>query len=130
MSLHITQTVALCMEKGFEVPAGMANKCENFCRNVRNYLKPYYSEKTKASLSAFALYALTRLKKVRFGVVLQALMLVQDVSKEAEALLNKYGLEGFPMEALGWLLEAFFPESPEDAPVVTRLLGQSLLLDL
>jgi uncharacterized protein YfaS (alpha-2-macroglobulin family) len=84
-------------QKGFDVPDETLQGVMNYLRDIESYYPYWYSEQTRWTLSAYALY-------------------VRDLSgdrdsQKAERLLNEAGLENLSMEAIGWLWPVIDNES-------------------
>ena len=60
-----------------------------YLREIESHYPSWYSEETRWTLSAYALYVRD--------------LLGDRDARKAEALLNNAGLETLPMEAIGWL---------------------------
>jgi len=88
-TIHVAHALARAQQKGFAVPADMQQNALNYLRDIENYYPGWYSQETRWTLSAYALYV-------------RNLMGDHDAQK-AEALLDKAGLERLSMEAIGWL---------------------------
>ncbi|MBN2116649.1 MAG: hypothetical protein JW730_08765 [Anaerolineales bacterium] len=88
-TIHVTHALVRAGQKGFEVPAEMQRNALSYLREVESHYPHWYSQRTRWTLSAYALY-------------------VRDLAGErdapkAENLLREAGIENLSMEAVGWL---------------------------
>ena len=88
-TIHAAHALVRAMEKGFTVPADMQQNVLIYLREVDSHYPDWYSPETRRTLSAYALYV-------------RNLMGDRDAAG-AEALLNDAGLDGLPIQAVGWL---------------------------
>jgi hypothetical protein len=88
-SIHVTHALFRARQKGFDVPVDMQQNALSYLRDIENHYPSWYSEQTRWTLSAYALYV-------------RNLMGDRDAQK-AEKLLRDAGLENLSMEAIGWL---------------------------
>jgi hypothetical protein len=88
-TIHVTHALYRAQQKGFEVPTNMQQNALNYLRDIESHYPSWYSEQTRWTLSAYALYV-------------RNLTGDRDAGK-AERLLNDAGLENLSMEAIGWL---------------------------
>ena len=88
-SIHATHALLRAQQKGFPVPAEMQPSGLQYLREIESHYPSWYSEETRRTLSAYALYV-------------RNLAGDRDAGK-AERLLNQAGLENLSMEAIGWL---------------------------
>jgi alpha-2-macroglobulin len=88
-TIHVTHALYRASSKGFTVPAEMQQRALEYLRQIENYYPTWYSQRTRQTLSAYALYV-------------RNLMGDRDPTK-AVGLLNESGLEKLPMDAVGWL---------------------------
>jgi alpha-2-macroglobulin len=96
-TIHVAHALIRAQQKGFDVPPEMRQGALNYLRDIESYYPYWYSEQTRWTLSAYALY-------------------VRDLSGERDAqkakhLLNEAGLENLSMEAIGWLWPVIDNES-------------------
>lgn len=88
-SIHVTHALVRAREKGYEVPDEMLRPALDYLRNIENYYPYWYSENTRRTLSAYAIF-------------------VRDLAgdsdpQKAETLLRDAGLENLSLDAVGWL---------------------------
>jgi uncharacterized protein YfaS (alpha-2-macroglobulin family) len=88
-TIHVTHALFRAQEKGFDVPVEMQQNALVYLRDIENHYPSWYSQDTRWTLSAYAIY-------------------VRDLTgdrdaRKAEALLNEAGLDKLSMEAIGWL---------------------------
>jgi uncharacterized protein YfaS (alpha-2-macroglobulin family) len=88
-TIHVTHSLFRAQQKGFDVPVEMQQNALAYLREIENHYPSWYSQDTRWTLSAYALYV-------------RNLMGDRDAQK-AEALLNEAGLDKLSMEAIGWL---------------------------
>lgn len=96
-TIHVAHALARASQKGFEVPMDMKLQVNGYLQEIESHYPAWYSERTRRTLSAYALYV-------------RNLMDDRDVSK-AESLMREAGLDGMPMQAIGWLWPSI--DSPE-----------------
>lgn len=100
-TIHVTHALFRAGQKGFDVPAEMQQSSLNYLREIESHYPSWYSQETRWTLSAYALYV-------------RDLMGDRD-SQKAEGLLNEAGLERLSMEAIGWLWPVIDDEVQLDA---------------
>ncbi len=88
-TIHVTHALLRARQKGFDVPAEMQQNALNYLRDIENHYPGWYSQDTRWTLSAYALYVRNMAGD-------------RDAGK-AEQLLQEAGLERLSMEAIGWL---------------------------
>ena len=88
-TIHVTHALILAQQKGFDVPADMLQNALSYLRDIESHYPSWYSQDTRWTLSAYALYV-------------RNLTGDRDARK-AERLLDDAGLERLSMEAIGWL---------------------------
>jgi hypothetical protein len=88
-TIHATHALFIAQQKGFDVPATMQQNALSYLRDIESHYPSWYSQDTRWTLSAYALYV-------------RNLMGDRDAGK-AEQLLNEARLERLSMESIGWL---------------------------
>ncbi|HLE50432.1 MAG TPA: alpha-2-macroglobulin family protein, partial [Anaerolineales bacterium] len=88
-TIHVAQALQRAELKGFAVPAEMQQSLREHLRQIESYYPTWYDESTRQTLSAYALYV-------------RKLMGDRDPDK-ALRLIEKAGLKGLSLEAVGWL---------------------------
>jgi hypothetical protein len=88
-TIHIAHALQRAKIKGFSVPAEMQSSALDYLRQVESHYPSWYSQQTRWTLSAYALYV-------------RNLMNDQDPSK-ALRLLKEAGLDNLSLDAIGWL---------------------------
>jgi uncharacterized protein YfaS (alpha-2-macroglobulin family) len=88
-TIHVAHALFIAGQKGFDVPADMQQNALSYLRDIESHYPTWYSQDTRWTLSAYALYA-------------RNLTGDRDAGK-AQRLLNEAGLENLSMEAIGWL---------------------------
>jgi uncharacterized protein YfaS (alpha-2-macroglobulin family) len=88
-TIHVAHALFRAQEKGFTVPSDMQQNTLTYLRDIESHYPSYYSQDTRWTLSAYALYV-------------RNLTGDRDAQK-AEKLFNEAGLDKLSMEAIGWL---------------------------
>ena len=88
-TIHVAHALYRAGQKGFEVPSEMQQGALNYLRDIESHYPYWYSEQTRHTLSAYALYV-------------RNLSGDRDAQK-AQRLLEDAGIENLSMEAIGWL---------------------------
>ncbi len=88
-TIHVAHALIRAREKGYSVPPETLESALNYLRDIENRYPAYYSERTRQTLSAYALYV-------------RALAGERD-SQKASRLLDSAGLQNLSIEAIGWL---------------------------
>ncbi|KAA3645374.1 MAG: hypothetical protein DWQ07_12970 [Chloroflexi bacterium] len=88
-TIHSAHALEMARQKGFDVPEFMQTSVLDYLRNIENYYPYWYSQRTRDTLSSYALYV-------------RDLMGDRDPDK-ARNLFNERGVEDLSMEAVGWL---------------------------
>lgn len=88
-SVHTAHALFRAAENGYDVPAEMQQSVLGYMQNLKDHFPAWYSEQTKISITAYALYV-------------RDLMGDRD-SVAAENLILFYGLDAIPIDAIGWL---------------------------
>ncbi|MBI5963816.1 MAG: hypothetical protein HY863_10110 [Chloroflexi bacterium] len=88
-SIHVTHALFRAQQKGFDVPAEMQQNALSYLRDIENYYPSWYSQQTRWTISAYALYVRD--------------LMGDPSTRKAEKLLSDAGLENLSMEAIGWL---------------------------
>jgi uncharacterized protein YfaS (alpha-2-macroglobulin family) len=96
-TIHTAHALFWAKSKGFTVPQDVQQRALEYLRQIESHYPSYYSEDTRRTLSAYALYV-------------RHLMGDHDPAK-AVNLLDEAGLEKLSLDAIGWLWPVL-----EDAP--------------
>jgi uncharacterized protein YfaS (alpha-2-macroglobulin family) len=88
-TIHVAHAIVRAEQKGFEIPDEMQQGALNYLRDIESHYPYWYSEQTRRTLSAYALYV-------------RNLSGDRDAQK-AQRLLSEAGIENLSMEAIGWL---------------------------
>jgi uncharacterized protein YfaS (alpha-2-macroglobulin family) len=88
-TIHVAHALVRAREKGFEVPEEMLQGALNYLREIESHYPYWYSEQTRHTLSAYALYV-------------RNLSGERDAQK-AQRLFSEVGVDDLTMEAIGWL---------------------------
>lgn len=100
-SIHVAQALIRAEQKGFQVPEGMWEGLQPYLRNIENHYPDWYSQHTRNTLSAYALY-------------------VRDLKGDSDPvkarnLLNKQGIETLSLDAVGWIWQVLIDQPQSDA---------------
>ena len=114
-SIHVAHALQRAQLKGFDVPADMQQKALVYLKQIENHYPDYYSEHTRQTLSAYALYV-------------RDLMGDKDANKAA-ALIDKAGLENLDLDAVGWLWKVLLdsPNQTEKVDRIRRMVNNSVV---
>jgi hypothetical protein len=100
-TIHVTHALIRAKQKGYEIPADMEQNALVYLRDIESHYPYWYSQDTRWTLSAYALYVRN---------------LADDRdSGKAERLLKDAGLENLSMEAIGWLWSVINDQEQLDA---------------
>jgi uncharacterized protein YfaS (alpha-2-macroglobulin family) len=88
-TIHAAHAFIRAQQKGFEVPVEMQQGALNYLREIEAHYPYWYGQRTRWTLSAYALYV-------------RELSGDRDAQK-AQNLLRQAGVDDLPMEAIGWL---------------------------
>jgi uncharacterized protein YfaS (alpha-2-macroglobulin family) len=91
-TIHVTHALVRARQKGYDAPDEIFQRALAYLKNIENYYPNWYSERTRRTLSAYALYV-------------RNLAGDRDTQK-AENLLRDAGLDGeasLSLDAIGWL---------------------------
>jgi hypothetical protein len=88
-TIHVTHALARAAQKGYTVPDEMLSRTMAYLRDIESHYPWWYTEDTRRTLSAYALYV-------------RNLWGDRDAGK-ALRLINDIGLDNLSMEAIGWL---------------------------
>ena len=88
-SIHVAHALVRAGQKGFDVPPEMLQGAQNYLREIESHYPAWYSQHTRWTLSAYALYV-------------RNLSGDRDAQKAGQLLRNA-GIENLSMQAIGWL---------------------------
>jgi alpha-2-macroglobulin len=88
-SIHVAHALQRAEDKGFDVPQSAQDQALSYLRTIEDRYPDYYSQETRRSLSAYAVYV-------------RHLMGDSDPAK-ADRLLGETSLDDTPLETLAWL---------------------------
>ncbi|MBN1451792.1 MAG: hypothetical protein JW963_12320, partial [Anaerolineales bacterium] len=100
-TIHVAHALARAEQKGFDVPQNMQDQLLPYLQNIENYYPSWYTQRTRWTLSAYALYV-------------RDLMGDNDPAK-ARQLLAEATLDGIPLEAVGWIWQVLV-DDPNSGP--------------
>lgn len=110
-TIHVTHALIRARQKGFDVPPEMLQNALNYLWNIESRYPHWYSQQTRQTLSAYALYV-RNLNGERDSV-------------KAEKLLRDAGLETLRMEAIGWLWPVIEDRAQREA--ISRFVGNRVV---
>ncbi len=91
-TIHTAHALYRAESKGFEVPSEMRQAVLGYLRSIEDHYPSYYSQRTRQTLSAYALYVRT---------------LIGDPDpQKALKLINQAGLDNLSLDAVGWLWQS------------------------
>ncbi len=96
-TIHVAHALARAQQKGFEVPEDMWYMALGYLQNIENYYPYWYSEYTRNTLSAYALYV-------------RDLMGDPDSAK-ARDLYHQSGFDHISMAGIGWIWQVLVDDS-------------------
>jgi uncharacterized protein YfaS (alpha-2-macroglobulin family) len=96
-TIHVAHALQRAELKGFEVPVAMQEQALYYLQDIESHYPYWYSQRTRWTLSAYALYV-------------RDLMEDNDAPK-ARQLLAEAGLEDLPLEAIGWTWEVLVDDA-------------------
>ena len=95
-TIHVAHALQRAKTKGFDVPQNMQDQLLPYLQNIENYYPSWYTQRTRWTLSAYALYV-------------RDLMGDNDPAK-ARQLLAEATLDGIPLEAVGWIWQVLIDD--------------------
>ncbi len=99
-TIHAAHALYRAQSKGFEVPAEMQQAALGYLRDIESHYPAYYSQHTRQTLSAYALYVRT--------------LMGDPDPKKALKLIDQAGLDNLSLDAVGWLWQSI-EDSPDAA---------------
>jgi uncharacterized protein YfaS (alpha-2-macroglobulin family) len=114
-TIHVAHALQMAKAKGYSVPDGIQQSLLEHLRHIENYFPNWYSQRTRWTLSAYALYV-------------RNLMGDRDPGK-ALGLIDEAGLEKLSMEAIGWLWPVIqdAPGANETLDAIRRFVGNRVV---
>ena len=114
-TIHVAHALQRAKLKGFDVPQEMQEQLLTYLQNIENYYPSWYSQRTRWTLSAYALYV-------------RDLMGDNDPAK-ARQLLDEAGLDNLPLEAVGWTWQVLTgdPNSGPELEAIRRYVGNRVV---
>ena len=114
-TIHVAHALQRAKLKGFDVPQGMQEQLLAYLQNIENYYPSWYSQRTRWTLSAYALYV-------------RDLMGDSDPAK-ARQLLDEAGLDNIPLEAVGWTWQVLVddPNSGPELEAIRRYVSNRVV---
>ncbi|MBI5531657.1 MAG: hypothetical protein HY898_03005 [Deltaproteobacteria bacterium] len=112
VSVHVVHALSRAKDKGFVVPPQMLERGQRYLRDIERRMPHWYSEETRRTITAYALYVRNRLGD-------------KDVARARRLIVEWGGVKTTPMESLGWLLPLLSKEAEgkRDADEIRRQLG-------
>ncbi len=96
-TIHAAHALYRAQSKGFKVPPEMQQSALGYLKDIESHYPPYYSVRTRQTLSAYAIYVRT--------------LMGDPDPKKAQKLIDNAGLENLSLDAIGWLWQSL-----QDAP--------------
>ena len=114
-SIHVAHALQRAKLKGYKVPEEMQQLLLEHLRQIENYYPSWYSQQTRWTLSAYALYV-------------RDLMGDTDPDK-ALRLLHEAGLEQLSLDAVGWIWQVLHevPSASADLEAIRRLVNNRVV---
>ncbi|MDD5369457.1 MAG: alpha-2-macroglobulin family protein [Anaerolineaceae bacterium] len=88
-TIHVAHAIYRAQSKGFSVPADVQQRTLEYLRSIEDHYPSYYSEHTRRTLSAYALFVRN--------------LMGDGDPRKAEKLMDAAGLDGLSPDAIGWL---------------------------
>jgi hypothetical protein len=105
-TIHTAHALQRADMKGFDVPPDMKQRSLEYLRQIESYYPNWYGERTKRTLSAYALYVRSLMGDIDPG--------------KAAALIDNAGMENLSLDTLGWLWKVL-SDSPAHAEKVDSI---------
>jgi uncharacterized protein YfaS (alpha-2-macroglobulin family) len=114
-TIHVAHAFARAEQKGYEVPEDMWRMVLGYLQNIENYYPYWYSEYTRNTLSAYALYV-------------RDLMHDPDPNK-ARDLLHQAGFDRIAISGIGWIWQVLIddPESINELTEIRTWVGNRVV---
>lgn len=105
-TIHVTHALARAELKGYPVPQYTKEQALYYLKDIESHYPHWYSQRTRWTLSAYALYV-------------RNLAGDRDLLK-ARQLLDEAGLENLPLDAVGWIWQVLAGD-PNSAPELATI---------
>jgi hypothetical protein len=114
-TIHVAHALARAKSKDFVVPEAMQQSVLGYLREIESHYPHWYSQRTRQTLSAYALYV-------------RNLMGDTDPVK-ARNLLNEAGLENLTLDAVGWIWPVLIddPGSEAELDAIRTYIGNRVV---
>ncbi len=114
-TIHTAHALYQAQSKGFTVPAEMQQAALGYLRDIESHYPPYYSQRTRQTLSAYALYV-------------RHLMGDRDPQKALQ-LIDQAGLDNLSLDAIGWLWQSILdaPEAQTQLSAIRQEIGNRVV---
>ncbi len=114
-SIHVIHAILRAGQNGYSVPGDMLSMGQEYLRQIENYYPEWYSQSTRDTLSAYALYV-----RAQAGD--------RDPDK-ARGLLKRAGLENLSLDAVGWIWSVLQgdPASTSELEAIRRYVGNRVV---
>ena len=114
-TIHVAHALQEAKSKGFEIPAELQEGLLLYLQEIEDYYPYWYSQRTRQTLSAYALYV-------------RDLMGDPDPAKTRQ-LLSDSGLENLSMDAVGWIWSALVnePNSTTELDSIRRFISNRVV---
>jgi uncharacterized protein YfaS (alpha-2-macroglobulin family) len=114
-TIHAALALQKAKEKGYTVPDDMQQRLLEYLRQIENYYPEWYSQHTRQTLSANALYVRTQMGET-------------DTAK-ALRLISDAGLDNLDLDAVGWLWQVLkgAPEASDQLAAIRLLVNNRVV---
>jgi uncharacterized protein YfaS (alpha-2-macroglobulin family) len=114
-TIHAAHALQKAKLKGFEVPQDMTQRLLDYLRQIENVYPDWYDQRTRQTLSAYALYVRSQMDDA-------------DPDK-ALRLINDAGLEKLDLEAVGWLWQVLqgAPNTSSELDAIRRYINNRVV---
>ena len=103
LSIHVAHALVRAKDKGYKPDEEMMRRAQSYLRSVETYIPSWYSEDSRRSLIAYALFVRKKLND-------------PDPARAKRLMVEAGGVEKLPIEAVGWI----WPTLSGDAGSVTE----------
>ncbi|MFH1464042.1 MAG: Ig-like domain-containing protein [Pseudomonadota bacterium] len=108
VTVYTAHALVLAEQKGFDVPNHVLNRAMSYLGDIESHIPYWWSREARWALIAYSVHV-----RHLHG---------DDESARARRLLAEGGIEGLPMEALGWILPTLAAKGDEQVEPILRHL--------
>jgi uncharacterized protein YfaS (alpha-2-macroglobulin family) len=114
-TVHVALALQAAEQKGYTVPPEMKQAVLAYLQQIENYYPSWYSEHTRATLSAYALFV-----RDQMG---------DSDPQKALQLIDKTGLDKLDLDAVGWLWQVLIdqPSASDQLAKIRRLVANRVV---